>query len=77
MPRIRQLNDIQDKLISQESEHEMGLINMDSNMLKDINNPPIYNVPIRRGKDDFKKEIDEFLDEELNGSDDDSGSSDD
>lgn len=77
---MRKLNEMQDKLISQESEHEMGLIQMDAHMLQDINNPPsdrIYNMPPNRGKADFKKEIDEFLDEELNGSSDDSGSSDD
>jgi hypothetical protein len=45
-----------------------------------LDNPPsdrVYDyVPPTRKKADFKNEIDAFLDEELNGSSDDSGSSD-
>ena len=54
----------------------MGDVNMD----QDLDNPPsdrAYGVVPSRDKMDFKREIDEFLDEELNGSSDDSGSSDD
>ena len=49
-------------------------------MEQELNNPPsdrIYNPLPSRNKKDFKNEIDQFLDEELNGSSDDSGSSDD
>jgi len=44
-----------------------------------LDNPPsdrVYNYVPTRDKKDFKNEIDAFLDEELNGSSDDSGSSD-
>ena len=44
-----------------------------------LDNPPsdrVYNYVPTRDKKDFKNEIDAFLDEELNGSSDGSGSSD-
>ena len=50
-------------------------------MQSDINNPASDRafdyIPPSRGKADFKKEIDDFLDEELNEGSEDSGSSDD
>ena len=69
-----------DNLISQESEQEMiGSMQFQMDVDQVLDNPPseVYDyVPPTRKKADFKNEIDAFLDEELNGSSDDSGSSD-